>query len=82
MSFLGMHLKENMEKGSPKRSQKKLRCQKEKPGYVIAELPFDACCVLRGLDGLRICAEVDAKMAPKMDEKSSLGRARTDILTF
>ena len=46
------------------------------------ELPFDACCVLRGFDGLGIFMKMDAKMAPKMDEKSSLGHPRVEILRF
>ena len=49
---------------------------------MIAELPFDACCDLRGFDGLGIFMKMDAKIAPKMNEKSSLGRPRADILRF
>ena len=49
---------------------------------MIAELPFDACGVLRGFGRLWIFMQMDAKMTPKIDEKSSLGRPRADILRF
>ena len=49
---------------------------------MIAELPFDASCVLRGFDSHEIFIKMATKMEPKMDDKSSLGHPRVQILRF
>ena len=49
---------------------------------MIAELPFDACSVLRGFDSHEIFIKMAAKMDPKMHDKSSLGHPRVGILRF
>ena len=49
---------------------------------MIAELPFDACCVLRGFGFSEYSLKMNPKMAHEMDAKTRLGHHRVEILRF